>query len=195
MSKPEILSRFPPKPTADILVSRFFNTYDPGIHIIHGPTFQKEYDKHWLSPEETPVIWLGLVYAMMCIALQSYTRAGDEPPEYSGKSWEMSKEYRDLTAQCLVMADITQPTQGMLETLILHVHAEYARSRDAEVGILISTGIICTIGDATRNAPGSWTVPWYLCLPGRDATACVGCDPVIRSALLSASWYASHHTA
>jgi hypothetical protein len=142
MSKAEILSRFPPKPTADILVSRFFNTYDPGIHIIHGPTFQKEYDKHWLSPEETPIIWLGLVYAMMCIALQSYTRAGDEPPEYSGKSWEMSKEYRDLTAQCLVMADITQPTQGMLETLILHVHAEYARSRDAEVGILISTGII-----------------------------------------------------
>jgi hypothetical protein len=142
MSKPEILSRFPPKPTADILVSRFFNTYDPGIHIIHGPTFQKEYDKHWLSPEETPVIWLGLVYAMMCIALQSYTRAGDEPPEYNGKSWEMSKEYRDLTAQCLVMADITQPTQGVLETLILHVHAEYARSRDAEVGILISTGII-----------------------------------------------------
>jgi hypothetical protein len=142
MSKPEILSRFPPKPTADILVSRFFNTYDPGIHIIHGPTFQKEYDKHWLNQEETPVIWLGLVYAMMCIALQSYTRAGDEPPEYNGKSWEMSKEYRDLTAQCLVMADITQPIQGMLETLILHVHAEYARSRDAEVGILISTGII-----------------------------------------------------
>ncbi|KAF3040151.1 hypothetical protein E8E12_009278 [Didymella heteroderae] len=142
ISRPEILSRFPPKPTADILVSRFFNTYDPGIHIIHGPTFQKEYDRHWLNPDETPIIWLGLVFAMMCIALQSYTRAGDEPPEYSGKSWAMSKEYRDLTAQCLVMADITQPTQGMLETLILHVHAEYSRSRDAEVGIFISTGII-----------------------------------------------------
>jgi hypothetical protein len=79
---------------------------------------------------------------MMCIALQSYTRAGDEPPEYHNKSWAMSKEYRDLTAQCLILADITQPIIGMLETLILHVHAEYARSRDAEVGILISTGII-----------------------------------------------------
>jgi hypothetical protein len=141
-SKAEILSQFPPKPTADILVSRFFNTYDPGIHIIHGPTFQKEYDRHWLNPEETPIIWLGLVFGMMCIALQSYTRAGDEPPEYHNKSWAMSKEYKDLTAQCLVMADITQPIIGMLETLILHVHAEYARTRDAEVGILISTGII-----------------------------------------------------
>jgi hypothetical protein len=142
MSKSEILSRFPPKPTADILVSRFFNTYDPGIHIIHGPTFQKEYDRHWLNADDTPVIWLGLVYSMMCIALQSYTRAGDEPPEYSGKSWAISKEYRDLTAQCLVMSDITQPAHGMLETLILHVHAEYSRSRDAEVGIFISTGIV-----------------------------------------------------
>ncbi|KAL6168193.1 hypothetical protein ACJQWK_05850 [Exserohilum turcicum] len=141
-SKAEILSRFPPKPTADLLVSRFFNTYDPGIHIIHGPSFQKEYDRHWLQPEETPVIWLGLVFAMMCIALQSYTRAGDEPPEYHNKSWDMSREYGDLTAQCLTLADITSPITGMIETLILHVHAEYARSRDAEVGIFISTGII-----------------------------------------------------
>jgi hypothetical protein len=145
-SKAEILSQFPPKSTADILVSRFFNTYDPGIHIIHGPTFQKEYDRHWQNEDETPVIWLGLVFSMMCIALQSYTRAGDEPPEYHNKSWAMSKEYRDLTAQCLILADITQPIVGMLETLILHVHAEYARSRDAEVGILISTGIIVRLG-------------------------------------------------
>ncbi|KAI4648555.1 uncharacterized protein J4E78_008618 [Alternaria triticimaculans] len=141
-SKAEVLSRFPPKPTADLLVSRFFNTYDPGIHIIHGPSFQEEYDRHWAQPEETPIIWLGTVFAMMCIALQSYTRAGDEPPEYHNKSWEMSREYGDLTAQCLIMSDITQPITGMMETLILHVHAEYARSRDAEVGILISTGII-----------------------------------------------------
>ncbi|PSN59660.1 hypothetical protein BS50DRAFT_640811 [Corynespora cassiicola Philippines] len=138
----ELLSCFPPKATADILVSRYFNTYDPGIHIIHGPTFQKQYDRHWLNPSETPVIWLGLVFAMMTISLQSYSRAGDEPPEYRGKSWEMSREYRELTAQCLVMADITQPITYMLETLILHVYADYARSRDAEPGILMSTGII-----------------------------------------------------
>ncbi|KAF2258820.1 hypothetical protein CC78DRAFT_477265 [Lojkania enalia] len=141
-SHAELLSRFPNKSTADILISRYFNTYDPGIHIIHGPTFQKQYDKHWLNPTESPVIWLGLCFAMMCIALQSYSRAGDEPPEYRGKSWEMSSEYRSLTAQCLVMADITQPITNMLETMILHVYADYARSRDAEAGILISTGII-----------------------------------------------------
>jgi hypothetical protein len=141
-SQAELLSQFPPKATADILVSRYFNTYDPGIHIIHGPSFQKQYDQHWMNPNETPFIWLGLVYAMMCIALQSYTRAGDEPPEYRGKSWEMSSEYRILTAQCLVLADITQPISNTLEALVLHIYADYARSRDAEPGILVSTGII-----------------------------------------------------
>ncbi|KAF2278277.1 uncharacterized protein EI97DRAFT_249612 [Westerdykella ornata] len=138
----DILARFPNKSTADILVARYFNTYDPGIHIIHGPTFQKQYDQHWLNPKETPVIWLGLVFAMMCIALQSYSRAGDEPPEYKGKSWDMSSEYRHMTAQCLVTADITQPVSYMLETLILHVYADYARSRDAEAGVMVGIGII-----------------------------------------------------
>lgn len=138
----EILSSFPQKSTADILVSRYFNTCDPGLHIIHGPTFQKQYDQHWQDPSESPVIWLGMVFAMMCTALQSYSRAGDEPPEYRGESWDKSSEYRRLTAQCLVMADITQPITHMLETLILHVYADYARSRDAEIGVLISIGII-----------------------------------------------------
>lgn len=159
MTRPEIIAQFPPKPTADILVSRFFNTYDPGIHIIHGPSFQKEYDRHWLNSEETPIIWLGLVFSMMCIALQSYTRAGDEPPEYHNKSWEMSREFGELTAQCLVLADITQPIVGMLETLILHVHSEYARSRDAEVGIMISTGIIVRLAMrmGLHRDPGPYT--------------------------------------
>lgn len=83
-----------------------------------------------------------MAYAMMCIALQSYHRAGDEPPEYRGKTWDMSSEYRRRCAQCLLKADITAPVANMLETLILHVQAEYARSRDAEVGVLVSWTII-----------------------------------------------------
>ncbi|OJD30921.1 c6 transcription factor [Diplodia corticola] len=138
----ELMAAFPAKVVADLLITRYFNVYDPGFHIIHGPTFQKQYDQHWLNPDETPVIWLGMAYAMMCIALQSYHRAGDEPPEYRGKTWDMSSEYRRRCAQCLLRADITTPVANTLETLILHVQAEYARSRDAEVGVLVSWTII-----------------------------------------------------
>lgn len=137
----EVMAAFPSKADADRLIARYFNAYDPSVHIIHGPSFQKQYDKHWLNPNETAVIWIGMCFAMMTLALQSYHRAGDEPPEYRGRSLELSHEYRKLTAQCLLLSDITQAQPQTLETLVLHVQAEYGRSRDAEPGVLLMTGI------------------------------------------------------
>ncbi|RYF37444.1 MAG: fungal specific transcription factor domain-containing protein, partial [Cytophagaceae bacterium] len=98
-------------------------------------------DAHWMNPAGTSVVWLGMCYAMMTLALQSYHRAGDEPPEYRGRALELSHEHRLLTAQCILLADITQPIAQLLETLVLHVQAEYGRSRDAEPSVLLMTGI------------------------------------------------------
>ena len=137
----ELLNSFPSKADADRLIARYFNAYDPSVHIIHGPSFQKQYDRHWLNPSDTSVVWLGMCFAMMTLALQSYHRAGDEPPEYHGRALELSHEFRRLTAQCLLLADITQPMAQVLETLILHVQAEYGRSRDAEPGVLLMVSL------------------------------------------------------
>ena len=137
----ELLSAFPSKADSDRLIARYFNAYDPSVHIVHGPSFQKQYDAHWMDPSATSIVWLGMCYAMMTLALQSYHRAGDEPPEYRGRALELSHEYRRLTAQCILLADITQPIPQLLETLVLHVQAEYGRSRDAEPSVLLMTGI------------------------------------------------------
>lgn len=139
--KDELLAAFPPKADSDRLIARYFNAYDPSVHIVHGPSFQKQYDAHWMNPSGTSVVWLGMCYAMMTLALQSYHRAGDEPPEYRGRALELSHEHRRLTAQCILLADITQPIAQLLETLVLHVQAEYGRSRDAEPSVLLMTGI------------------------------------------------------
>ncbi|RDI89805.1 hypothetical protein Vi05172_g404 [Venturia inaequalis] len=140
----EIQAEFPAKVTTDVLISRFFNTYnyDPAFHIIHGPTYQKQYDQHWANPTETPVVWLAMSFAMMVIAVQSYHRSQDEPPEYRGRTEKMLADYRRLTAQCLVLADVTQPINYMLETLLLYVIAEFGRSRDAEGSVLLGVSII-----------------------------------------------------
>lgn len=140
----EIQAEFPAKVTTDVLISRFFNTYnyDPAFHIIHGPTYQKQYDQHWANPTETPVVWLAMSFAMMVIAVQSYQRSQDEPPEYRGHTEQMLADYRRLTAQCLVLGDVTQPINYMLETLILYVIAEFGRSRDAEGSVLLGVSII-----------------------------------------------------
>ncbi|KAK0897242.1 hypothetical protein LTR91_004306 [Friedmanniomyces endolithicus] len=139
--KAELLAQFPNKTDADRLIARYFNAYDPSVHIIHGPLFQKQYDLHWMQPMETSTVWIGLCFAMMTLALQSYHRAGDEPPEYRGKAMELAHTFRRLTAQCLLLADITQPIAQILETLILHVQAEYGRSRDAEPSVLLMVSL------------------------------------------------------
>jgi hypothetical protein len=137
----ELMAAFPPKTEADRLIARYFNAYDPSVHIIHGPSFQKQYDRHWQAPQESSIVWVGLCFAMMTLALQSYHRAGDEPPEYRGRVQSLSHDFRKLTAQCLLLADITQPIPKILETFILHITAEYGRSRDAEPGVLLMIGI------------------------------------------------------
>lgn len=74
--------------------------------------------------------------------MQSYSRLGDEPPEYHGKTLVLANKYRALTGQCLHLADITKPVNHMIETLILHLHSEHARNRDSEAGIWVLVGMI-----------------------------------------------------
>ncbi|KAI4144698.1 MAG: hypothetical protein L6R39_004068, partial [Caloplaca ligustica] len=67
---------------------------------------------------------------------------GDEPAEYRGKSLILANKYRSLTAQCLLRADFLKPVSHTIETLTLHLHGEFARNRDAEVGVWVLVGII-----------------------------------------------------
>jgi hypothetical protein len=82
---------------------------------------------------------------MMRLAMLSYHRDGDEPPEFRGKALDLSSTYRTLVAQCLVLADYTKPLNHMIETLILHLHGEYTRSREAEVGVWVLVGMIARL--------------------------------------------------
>jgi hypothetical protein len=137
-----LLANFPEKLVADKLMQRHFDTDGSHIHILHSPTFRREYDRHWAHPDETPIPWLGMCFAMMSLALESYHRAGDEPPELRGRSRALAIKFSDHSAQCLVTADFTQPLNFMLEALCFYFQAEYARSRDAETGLWLLSGII-----------------------------------------------------
>lgn len=133
--KDEALAAIPDKPRSDALVRRYFESCDPAASIIHGPTFQKQYDAHWLHPKETPLPFIAKMFAIMSFALQSYDRVGDEPPEYLGNSMKVAAAYRRLTAQVIVLAGINETDDQVLEALVLHCAAEFGRSRDTEPGV------------------------------------------------------------
>ena len=138
----EVRAQMPKRTVTDKLVTRYFNSYDPAVHILHPPTWYRVYEKFWENPEASSPAWLGQMFAILCLAMHSYHRMDDEPPEFRGKSLAMASHYRALTGQCLLLADFTKPVSHMIETMVLHLHCEYARTRDTEVGVWVLVGMI-----------------------------------------------------
>lgn len=84
MTETELRANLPSKSAVDKLVTRYFNSHDPAVHIVHAPTFQLRLREHWNDPSKTSIVWLGLLYSLLCLAMQHYNRLGDEPPEWKG---------------------------------------------------------------------------------------------------------------
>ena len=141
----EIMSQMPSRYLTDILVGRYFNTFDPAIHILHGPTFQKQYNQHWVDPAKTSIVWIGMLFAMLRLAMLSYAREGDEPPEFRGKCKDMASNFRTQMAHCLITADYTRPHNFLIETLILHMNGEYVSKVDAEASVWVLAGMIARL--------------------------------------------------
>jgi hypothetical protein len=144
-SEVELRAELPPKTAITTLVSRYFNSLDTAASIIHGPTFQQQLRSHWQDPSKSSIMWIGLLYGMLCLAMLSYHKVGDEPPEWRGRSLDLAAEYRLRTVQCLVVADYTKPVDHTVETLLLYLFGEYSSRWDADLGLWLITSIITRI--------------------------------------------------
>ncbi|KAB8238505.1 uncharacterized protein BDW43DRAFT_118145 [Aspergillus alliaceus] len=144
-SRAEIMSSLPSKYTTDILVARYFGSYDPSTNILHGSTFQAQYNKHWEDPSQTCIVWIGMLCAIMRLAMLSYHREGDEPPEFRGKTLDMAGTFRNLMAQCLTLADYTKPYPSLIESLIFHLHGDWIQTKDADVSVWVLVGVIARL--------------------------------------------------
>ncbi|KAJ6103396.1 hypothetical protein N7486_005823 [Penicillium sp. IBT 16267x] len=145
LSRPEILSSLPSKYMTDLLVARYFNSYDPATHILHGPTFQAQYNRHWEDPSRTEIVWIAMLFAMMRLAMLSYHREGDEPPEFRGKAMDMASSFRNSVAECLTLADYTKPHPYLIEALVFHIHGDVSQSRETDVSVWVLTGVVARL--------------------------------------------------
>lgn len=141
----ELRAELPPKSAVLTLCGRYFNSMDNAVNIIHAPTFHQQLRAHWQDPSKTPIMWLGLLYSVLCLAMLSYHKVGDEPPEWKGRSLELAAEYRQRTVQCLITADYTKPVEYTVETMVLYVFGEYSSRWDADLGLWLINSLIARI--------------------------------------------------
>ncbi|KAG9229565.1 hypothetical protein BJ875DRAFT_187291 [Amylocarpus encephaloides] len=140
-----LLSSLPPREEATKVITRFFDAYSPSIPaavLFHRATFEKQCERHWSNPSSTPIIWIGLLYGVLCFAMQSYIRNNDIPPEYETTCFDTGELYRVRAAQCIQVADITKPTEFMVEALNTYAIIEYTSERDGDMGTWLLCGII-----------------------------------------------------
>lgn len=137
----ELRAELPPKSAVLTLCARYFNSMDNAVNIIHAPTFHQQLRAHWQDPSKTPLMWLGLLYSVLCLAMLSYHKVGDEPPEWKGRTLELAAEYRLRTVQCLITADYTKPSEYTVETMLLYVFGEFSSRWDAD----LSLWLICSL--------------------------------------------------
>lgn len=141
----ELRAELPTKSSVLMLCGRYFNSMDNAVNIIHAPTFHQQLRAHWQDPSRTPIMWLGLLYSVMCLAMLSYHKVGDEPPEWKGRTLELAAEYRLRTVQCMVTADYTKPSEYTVETMILYVFGEFSSRWDADLALWLIVSLVTRV--------------------------------------------------
>ncbi|KAK4166450.1 fusarisetin A cluster transcription factor [Cladorrhinum sp. PSN259] len=144
VSRAEILAALPPKSAVDRYISRYFNRLDLVHSIIHGPTFLREYEDFWTNPSSASILWVGLLFSMICLALlasdASDTAHGD--PEHRSLQVQV---YREKTVQCLIMGNYTRSGPYVLETFAHYIYIELGITGDANDDIWHLFGVIVTL--------------------------------------------------
>ncbi|KAF4633044.1 hypothetical protein G7Y89_g5083 [Cudoniella acicularis] len=151
-----ILESIPPRPVVDRLVSRYFNVLDIAPGVVHSGQFLQEYEDFWKSPQATPIMWVGLLFTIICLSTQlqqaslaptktSPTRGHSRRGSQAVENQAAVDTFREKAIQCLILGHYTKGGPYVVETLILYFLVEVFHLKDVEIGIWILVGNIVQI--------------------------------------------------
>lgn len=165
VTKEELLIDIPSREITDRLISRFLKTTEPSLSkhspngavctfcilrlsnlilavLVHIPTFRKEYELFWKSPQETSFTWLAYIYAILTLSVSHYHRSEEILPldmVDSSTAWGI---FRKRSAQALVQANYLAPGKYKAEALFFYSLSEFYRNQDAQFGVSYLFGIL-----------------------------------------------------
>ncbi|KIW97496.1 uncharacterized protein Z519_01080 [Cladophialophora bantiana CBS 173.52] len=142
-SREDILNAIPSKSFVDTLITVCFINTDNEAMIVHPQTFRNEYDRFWEDPTSASTMWIGLLFALMCLAVQYQQFSPDEERRLQIAESEpgaLVRLYRQKTIQCLILGKYFQGPRYTVETLLLYLFIETLREED------------------TKNLYGPWVV-------------------------------------
>ncbi|EXF77191.1 fungal specific transcription factor domain-containing protein [Colletotrichum fioriniae PJ7] len=142
-SREDLLKLLPEQKIVDRLIMRYFSSRSPSQHIVHRPTFEKQYARFWTDPSGTDLHWLALLFMVMSLGVFYSTFMA--PHELSVDSpqppMDRFKLFRAAAACCLVWGRYTRPTIATIPPFILYVEAEFIISRAAQMNCYVLSSV------------------------------------------------------
>ncbi|KAI2616307.1 fungal-specific transcription factor domain-containing protein [Hypoxylon sp. NC1633] len=159
LSREQILAMVPPRKIVDRHVAQFFNNFDMAAFILHRNDFLAEYTNFWDNPSAVPIMWVGLLFAIMTTSAflqqQDVGALGFPAMELQ----DLLTSYRTLTIHCLVAGDYLRPSRYTIETLLLHFVVDQNMNLDASIGNWVLIGVIIRIAlrVGLHRDPSHWS--------------------------------------
>jgi Fungal specific transcription factor domain len=102
-----------------------------------------QYEKFWDDPLQASIMWLGLLFAMICLANVACSTACPNP--YFEGDDSVVGFYREKVVQCLTLGEYTKPGRYNLEALYNYLVIEYSIRSDASKDIWVLMGILINL--------------------------------------------------
>ncbi|KAE8402140.1 fungal-specific transcription factor domain-containing protein [Aspergillus pseudonomiae] len=82
---PDLRDYMPPKETSDRLIQAYLRTFESVYRIVHVPSFLREYDQYWRSPQAASPAFIIMTLLMLAIG-NSFCQSGDPDKDHVPRS-------------------------------------------------------------------------------------------------------------
>ncbi|KAH8908692.1 hypothetical protein BR93DRAFT_496754 [Coniochaeta sp. PMI_546] len=143
-SRRELLNHLPPRHIVDRLVMRFFSAYSPSQHIIHRPTFVKQYAEFWQDQSQMPLDWVALLFNILALGtfFSTYTAPHELELDSDMPPMHRFSQYRTAAGWALISAKYTHPGPMTLQPMVLYIEAEFLVNRASQMNCYL----LCAVG-------------------------------------------------
>ncbi|KAI0598101.1 hypothetical protein F4775DRAFT_557729 [Biscogniauxia sp. FL1348] len=144
-NKRQMLALLPEKTVMDRLMNRYFNSNSPSQHIIHIPTFTKQYNAFLKDPQGTDLHWIATLFMVMALGILFSTFQSPHELEVDSDvpAIDRFKQYRGICGWALIRGKYYQPGPFTLQAFLLYGEGEFLYNRVSQMNCyLLSATLI-----------------------------------------------------
>ncbi|KAI1415233.1 hypothetical protein F5Y13DRAFT_178255 [Hypoxylon sp. FL1857] len=114
------------------------------VHIVHVPTFLKEYSEFCRDPHNVPLHWIALLY--MVLALGVFFTSFSAPHELKSDSpipaMDRFKQFRGAAGWALIWGKYSQPGPYTLQAFLLYVEGDFMSNRENRMNCYLLSSVL-----------------------------------------------------